>query len=154
MSGADSAPGWDQSDVTNIPLADSNGQFTTAQTYTRSFGNVWCNGPANVTIAASALKNAATVSDQSSFTNRFDLEVTGGALVYVGGNANSTIATAASGDGTASMNATTLGAFETGLGQYSAVNIKVLPSLGNNEPKRAVAGAYNGAVTFTATPVM
>lgn len=143
-SGATSGAG-NTTDAT-YTLADSTGQFKTAQTQNRSFGNVWCNGPATVTITASQLSTSATTTDTSSFTNKFDVEVTGGAMVYAGGG---TLATA--GNASASQHADLPGAFETGLGTFSSVDIKVLPALGSGGmPLRPVAGAYAGTVTFTA----
>lgn len=144
-SGATSGAG-DTTDAT-YTLADSTGQFKTAQSLNRSFGNVWCNGPATVSIEASQLSTTATTTDTSSFTNKFDVEVSGGAMVYVGGG---TLATA--GTATKSQSAALPGAFETGLGTYSSVDIKVLPALGSGGmPLRPVAGAYTGHVTITAT---
>jgi hypothetical protein len=149
-SGAASDPAGDQTPA-DINLSDSTGQFRTATTVTKSFGNVWCNAPASVTIAAHPLVNSAvTTYDTSSFTNRFDLSVSGGtrggAFVYTGGGT----ATSA-GTGTPKVGPT-IPAFETGLGKYSSVDITVLPSLGSgSQPLRAVAGTYAGSVTFTAT---
>ena len=128
-------------------LADGTGQFKTAQSQNRSFGNVWCNGPATVAITATQLSTPTTVADTSSFTNKFDVEVSGGAMVYVGGG---TLATA--GAATATKGLALPGAFETGLGTYSSVDIKVLPALGSGaQPLRPVAGTYAGTVTITAS---
>jgi hypothetical protein len=147
MSGSDTGAG-DQTDIT-VPLADANGQFKTAQTFNRSFGNVWCNAPATVTVSATPLTedSGAAVGDTDSFTNRFDLQVSGGAMnAYVGGQ---TVDTSVAGGDTKHFDMPT--AFETGTGQYSSVDIKVLPSLRSGEPRRAIAGTYTGAVTLTAT---
>lgn len=144
-SGATSGAG-NTTDAT-YTLADSTGQFKTAQTQNRSFGNVWCNGPATVAITATQLSTPAAVSDTSSFTNKFDVEVSGGAMVYVGGG---TLATGGLASKTQSL--ALPAAFETGLGTYSSVDIKVLPALGSGGmPLRPVAGAYTGHVTITAT---
>jgi hypothetical protein len=86
MSGASVGAG-DQSNIV-VPLADTNGQYKTAQTFNRSFGNVWCNAPAKVEVTATPLTedSGAAVGDTDSFTNRFDLQVSGGAMnAYVGG---------------------------------------------------------------------
>ncbi len=128
-------------------LTDATGQFKTAQSLNRSFGNVWCNGPATVAIEASQLSTTATTTDTSSFTNKFDVEVSGGAMIYVGGG---TLATA--GAATKTQQANLPGAFETGLGTFSSVDIKVLPALGSGGmPLRPVAGTYTGHVKITAT---
>lgn len=147
MSGSDIGTG-DQSDIT-VPLADANGQYKTAQTFNRSFGNVWCNAPAKVTVSATPLTEdtGAVVGDVDSFTNRFDLQVSGGAMnAYVGGQ---TVDTSVAGGASKFFNMPT--AFETGTGQYSSVNITVLPSLRSGEARRPIAGDYSGSVTLTAT---
>ena len=147
MSGATQGAG-DQSDI-SVTLADTNGQYKTAQTFNRSFGNVWCNAPATVEVTATPLTedSGAVVGDTDSFTNRFDLQVSGGAMVaYVGGQ---TVDTSVTGGESKSFDMTH--AFETGLGQYSAVDITVLPSLRSGEARRPIAGHYTGAVTLTAT---
>ena len=132
----------------DFDLDDTTGQYRTAQTVNRSFGNVWCNSPATVAISTTQLSTTPSGAyDTSSFTNKFDVEVSGGAMVYVGGG---TLATA--GAATASKSLHLPGAFETGLGTYSSVDIKVLPALGSGgQPLRAIAGAYTGTVTITAT---
>ena len=145
-SGATSGAG-NTTDATYNLTADGAGQFKTAQTQNRSFGNVWCNGPATVSVEASQLSTPTAVADTSSFTNMFDVEVSGGAMIYVGGG---TLAT--NGSATKTQSANLPAAFETGLGTYSSVDIKVLPALGSGaQPLRPVAGAYTGHVTITAT---
>ncbi len=75
LSGAAADPGWDQSDIT-VTLADANGQFAGAEYTNRSFGNVWCNAPAAVTLEVGALKSYGQRSTTpSSFTNAFDIQV-------------------------------------------------------------------------------
>ena len=146
LSGATQGAG-DQTDIT-VDLDDANGQFKTAASFNRSFGNVWCNGPASLTMTATPLTTNVAVLDQGSFTNRFDIEVSGGAMIYLGGGSLST-ATA----GTSTKTFANPAAFETGLGQYSSVDIKVLPTLtAANTAERAVAGTYSGSVVLTATP--
>lgn len=152
MSGASEAPGWDQSDIV-VTLADANGQFG-GQTFTnRSFGNVWCNGPANVTLEASALTSPTTAPyDTSSFSNRFDIEVTTDAGVYVGQGTNFVLSTAGTGTGVKTVTGSTPGAFETGLQRFGGANsIKVLPATASGENKRPIAGDYSGYLRFTAT---
>ena len=129
-------------------LADGTGQFKTAQSQNRSFGNVWCNGPATVAITATQLSTSPSGAfDTSSFADKFNVEVSGGAMIYVGGG---TLAT--NGSATKTQSLALPAAFETGLGQYSSVDIKVLPALGSGGmPLRPVAGAYTGQVTITAT---
>ena len=146
LSGAMTGTG-DQSDIVIDDLADEQGQFNAAKTFNRSFGNVWCNGPATVTIAATKLATTESTTDLGSFTNAFDLEVSGGAMIYAdGGTLNTAIA------GQSSKSNGINQAFETGLGAFSSVDIKVQPSLtGNGRAKRPVAGLYKGTVTITAT---
>ena len=151
MSGAEAAPGWDQSDI-QVTLADANGQFSGATYTNRSFGNVWCNAPATVTLAVSALQNATTVYDVDSFSNRFDIEVTTDAGVYVGQSQDYVLSSAGEASGTKSITGSTAGAFETGLQRFGgADSIKVLPSVRSGQNRRPVAGEYNGSITFTAT---
>jgi len=147
-SGADAAPGWDQDDIV-VDLADTNGQFS-GQTFTnRSFGNVWCNGPATVTLEVAALTSTNTTTDTSSFTNRFDIKVVTDAGVYVGGGQDYTMDTTGDADGVLTTTASVPGAFETGLQRFGgADSIEILPSSDN---KRAVAGDYSGYLRFTAT---
>lgn len=153
ISGAGSASGWDQSDIT-VDLDDANGQFSGAEFTNRSFGNVWCNAPATVTIEVSALQgNNPVGTDTGSFTNRFDIEVTTDAGVYAGGGEDEVISTVGALSGVASISGNSGQAFETGLQRFGgADSIKVLPSTrstGGN--RRAVAGTYAGYVKFTAT---
>ena len=148
MSGSDTGAG-DQSDIAVNLNKDGNGQYKTQTTFNRSFGNVWCNAPARVTVTATPLteNSGAVVADANSFTNYFDLTVSGGAMnAYVGGQ---TVDTSVTGGETKFFDMPT--AFETGTGQYSSVDITVLPSLHSGEPRRAIAGTYVGAVTLTAT---
>jgi hypothetical protein len=147
LSGASSAPGWDQSDIT-VNVVD--GRIPT-QTFTnRSFGNVWCNAPATVTLSVGALVGGSGTSDTSSFTNRYDIEVVTDAGVYVGQGEDYTLSTV----GTAGVKSVTGspnsgGAFETGLQRFGgADSIKVLADPQN---RRATAGDYNGYLRFTAT---
>lgn len=129
---------------TPVVLADANGQFSGAANISLGFGNIWCNAPSKVKVTASPLKTATAVGDDiGSFTNSFDLRVSGGAMIYAGG---ATLTTAGADATTGDVPVTH--AFETGTGQYSKVNIDVLPNAGN---RRAVAGTYAGSVTFTVT---
>jgi hypothetical protein len=151
MSGAAAAPGWDQSDIV-VPLADGNGQFAGYEVQNRSFGNVWCNAPATVTLAVSALTTPVTVYDTDSFSNRFDIEVKTDAGVYVGQTQDFILSSAGETSGTKSVTGNTAGAFETGLQRFGgADSIKVLPSVRSGQNRRPVAGTYNGTITFTAT---
>lgn len=126
-----------------VTLADGNGQFGGETGISLGFGNMWCNAPASVTVTASPLKAQAPVTaGDNSFTNSFDLSVSGGAMIYANGQSVTTAGADASVTGSVAH------AFETGTGQYSKVNIDVLPNAGN---RRAVAGTYAGSVTFTVT---
>jgi hypothetical protein len=144
-SGAAADPSYDQAPVT-VTLADSKGQFA-GQTFTnRGFGNLWCNGPATVTMTVSPMTTKVGVADTSSFVNSFDVQVVTDAGVYFGKGEGWTITT--KGSAVVESNTTT-GAFETGLRRYGGVNsLTVLADASN---RRAVAGAYQGYVRFTAT---
>lgn len=155
ISGASAAPGWDQSDITIPNLTDGNGQFNTALEFTnRSFGNVWCNKAANVTIEVGALRNSSPIgTDTSSFTNRFDIEVVTDAGVYAGGTVDQLITTVGQASGVATLSGNSGQAFETGLQRFGgADSIRILPAVrasgGNYRP---IAGTYQGYVRFTAT---
>lgn len=128
-----------------VDLANNAGQFIGETGISLGFGNMWCNAPASVTVTASPLKSSTPVGqDDGSFTNSFDLRVNaGGAMVYVGPGA-----TVTTNGADASVTGSVAHAFETGTGQWSKVNIDVLPNAGN---RRAVAGTYAGSVTFTVT---
>ena len=153
VSGATADPTFDQTDIT-VDLAGTNGQFS-GQTFTnRSWGNVWCNGPAQVTISVGALQNATPVGDTGSFTNRFDVRVVTDAGVYVGGGQNMVLTTLGQASGVASATGHVPGAFETGFQRFGgADSIEVLRAMrpDGEGPLRAVSGAYSGYVRFTAT---
>ena len=155
ISGAAAAPGWDQSDIAIANLADGNGQFNTALEYTdRSWGNVWCNKAATVTIEVGALRNTSPIgTDTTSFTNRFDIEVTTDAGVYAGGTVDHVLSTVGQASGTRTLTGNSGQAFETGLQRFGGADkIRILPAVraagGNYRP---IAGTYNGYVRFTAT---
>lgn len=147
LSGAAADAAWDQSDIT-VDLDDANGQFAGAEYTNRSFGNVWCNAPAAVTLEIGALKTDVAIFDGSSFTNAFDIQVNTNAGVYLGQGSNYVAQTTNGAD--FSLTGPTLpGAFETGLRSYGGANsIKVLK---NGLNKRPVAGTYAGYIRFTAT---
>jgi len=151
-SGAQVDANWNQANIT-VDLADTNGQFTGQNTFgNRSFGNVWCNAPATVTIEVGSLVNGVrgdAPDDATSFSNEFDLKVTTDAGVYTGAGAGLVLDTSAGSDGTAESHGNTSGAFETGLRQYSGFSVQVL----NPGNKRPIAGAYEGYVRFTATAI-
>jgi hypothetical protein len=154
ISGPGTAAGFTAGDITNIPLADGNGQFNTPVVFTnRSFGNLWCNAPATVAIEVSAMRNSTAIFDAGSFTNMFDIEVTTDAGVYVGAGENAVI-NSATGPGHVTIVSNTVpGAFETGTGRFGGADqIRVLPSArtagGNYRP---IAGDYSGYVKMTAT---
>lgn len=148
-SGASSAPGWAQGDITIANFADINGQVATQEIATNhSFGNLWCNTAAEVTMTVSALTDGKSApADIGSFTNSFDIEVNTDMGVYLGGAAGMTIRSQNGADG--SETGTTNGAFETGLQRFSGVNsIKVLADASGRRP---VAGTYSGSITVTAS---
>lgn len=155
-SGAAVNSSWNQDDIV-VNLADSNGQFSGATFNNRSFGNVWCNGPANVTIEVGSLVNGTrgvAPSDSGSFSNEFDLIVTTGAGVYTNAGAYTgltggtpLVLNTTGASGIATSTGGVAHAFETGLAQYSGFNVQVV-NPGNLRP---IAGAYQGHVRFTAS---
>lgn len=152
ISGAAVNAAFPQDDIT-VNLADAQGQFSGVTFTNRSFGNVWCNAPATVTIEVSALRNTTPVADLTSFTNRFNIEVITDAGVYVGAGQDAVITTVGSPSGIASLSGIVPQAFETGHGRFGgADSIRVLaavrPAGGNFRP---IAGTYAGYVKFTAT---
>lgn len=156
ISGPGTAAGFTAGDITNIPLADANGQLNAPVVYTnRSFGNLWCNAPAQVTIEVSALQNPTTVFDTGSFTNTFDVEITTDAGVYVGQTQDYVISTVGAAGHVKTVTGTNPFAFETGTGRFGGADqVRILPSArssgGNYRP---VAGAYNGYIRMTAAPL-
>lgn len=155
ISGNGTAAGYTpKGDINLGNFADGNGQFNSAITITnQSLGNLWCNGPANVTFEISALRNGTTVYDTGSFTNVFDIEVTSGAAVYAGGSATTPYSTAGQAGNVYSLSGSTPGAFETGTGTYGgAQSIRILPhARGSGGNYRPIAGAYTGYIRLTAT---
>jgi hypothetical protein len=138
-------------------IADGNGQFNTARVVTNvTFGNVWCNAPANVTIEVSPLTTSAPAADTSSFTNRLEVEVVTDAAVYTGNPQNTVISSVGGTTATpTALSGNSGGAFETGTGRFGGVDsITIKPasrgSAGGN--LRPVAGDYSAFVRFTATP--
>lgn len=152
ISGPGTAAGFTEGDISGIAIADGNGQFNTpVQFDNRSFGNLWCNAPATVTLEVTDFSTDVTVYDTGSFTNRFDVEVQTDAGVYIGQGQDYVLSTA--GNASASQSGSTAGAFETGTGRFGGADyIKILPaarSSGGNY--RPVAGNYTGYVRLTAT---
>jgi len=151
-SGASEAPGWAQGDIDLGEMAGADGKLDIdpANLSQRSFGNVWCNGPADVTIEVSALTNstAGAPEDSSSFANQFDMKITGSLGGNAFGNGGGGLTVSSSGGTTGVKDDIhTAGAFETGLQQYSGFNLEVL-NPGNLRP---VAGDYSGTIKLTAT---
>lgn len=161
ISGNGVAAGYTTGDIDLGELADTNGQFSTAISVPkRSFGNLWCNAPANVTLEVGSLildgeTRGSEPSDSGSFAQEFDLEVTTSAGVYVSaaytgesGANRLVLDTSTAANGIATAGPGNVGhAFETGTGQYGGFDLKVLP----NANKRPVAGDYSGYVKFTAS---
>jgi hypothetical protein len=155
ISGGGTAAGYTpQGDINLGNFADGNGQFNSAISITnQSLGNLWCNGPANVTFEVSALRNATTVLDTGSFTNVFDVEVTSGAATYAGGSATTAYSTAGQPGNVLTLNGSTPAAFETGTGTYGGAQlIRILPhARGAGGNYRPISGAYQGYIRLTAT---
>ena len=150
ISGAAVNPAWTQGDITLASMVDAEGQFNGASFANRSFGNMWCNGPATVSLTVLPLTTSGSAQDGGSFANTFDLRVTTNTSVYWNNNTPGGIvetngaAAAASG----SVNH----AFETGLGQYSGFTVEILPEIGSGgNNKRPVAGTYSAAITLSAS---
>ena len=147
-SGASSAPGWDQADIAVVVGADS--RIATQTFNNRSFGNVWCNGPATVTLAVGALVGGSATADTSSFTNRFDVTVVTDAGVYVGQGENYSLSTVGN---TAVVSTTGApnsgGAFETGLQRFGGADSITVHADSAN--RRATSGSYAGYLRFTAS---
>jgi hypothetical protein len=149
LSGAAAAPGWDQSDISVVVGADSR---IATQTFTnRSFGNVWCNGPATVTLAVGALRGGSATTDTSSFTNRFDISVVTDAGVYIGQGQDYNLTTIGDGSGDKAVSGApnSGGAFETGLQRFGGADSITVHADPSN--RRATAGSYSGYLRFTAT---
>jgi len=155
ISGGGTAGGYTpKGDIDLGNFADGNGQFNSAISITnQSLGNLWCNGPANVTFEVSALRNAATVYDTGSFTNVFDVEVTSGAATYAGGSATTAYSTAGQPGNVRTLTGSVPAAFETGTGTYGGAQlIRILPhARGAGGNYRPISGAYTGYIRLTAT---
>lgn len=148
-SGAGSSAGWEQGDIALGAMTGADGKLAiTTNLSQRSFGNVWCNAPANVTIDVSALTNAAAGPpvDSSSFTNKFDMKITGDLGGTAFGNSTGNLVVSSAVDN-GHKDITTNGPFETGLQRYSSFNLEIL-NPGNLRP---VAGDYSGTIKLTAT---
>lgn len=130
-------------------LVNNNGQLDVAPRNI-GFGNVWCNAPATLTLAASKLTTATSVTDTASFTNKLDLVVDnatgdgGSIFAYLGG--------AASARSEAPVSYALNQEFETGIGRFSRARLSVALPTGTVGNDRPVAGAYTGSVTLTVTP--
>ena len=125
-------------------LVDANGQLSVAE-QTITFGNTWCNGPASLSVTATALDSGQpTPADAGSFVSKLDMVVTGKLIdTYMGGGVAKT---------GAPKNAIINQAFETGTGQYAEGKLNVTLPAGTVGNDRPVAGTYSGTVTLTATP--
>lgn len=149
ISGASVNPLWAQGDVT-VDMVDAEGQFNGDFFDDRSVGNVWCNAASNVTFTVTPFATSNSSTDTGSFSNSFVVRVTTDMGVYFGAGVGAVVASTKTVNGTAS--GSTAGAFETGLGRFSGMDIEVLPEIGSGgNNKRPVAGAYTGSVTFTAS---
>lgn len=126
-------------------LVDGNGQLSVTPKNI-GFGNVWCNSAATVVLSATQLKTTATNTDPSSFTNALDLIVdgttglNGSIFAYLGGATQMRSGT--------DVSATTLGAFETGIGRFQSARVGVALPTGTAGNDRPIAGAYTGTITL------
>lgn len=149
-SGANEAPGWTQGDINLGAITGADGKLDVDTVTQRSFGNVWCNGPADVKVEVSSLSLVGATgdpADDSSFANRFDMRITGNLGGSAFNNGSGTLDLSSDGATNGVLELTTGEAFETGLQQYSSFNLDVL-NPGNLRP---VAGSYKGIVRLTAT---
>jgi hypothetical protein len=133
--------------VTYSSLIDANG-FLNAAEQEITFGNIWCNAPATLSLEASALSTPVTVLDTGSFVNTLDLHVSGKLIdtYFI------TVADGSSAKTGTPLNSSIPAAFETGTGQYSKAKLNVTLPAGTVGQDRPVAGAYTGSVTLTVTP--
>ncbi|MBI1405008.1 MAG: hypothetical protein GC145_02655 [Caulobacter sp.] len=134
----------DPSEVVLGEIVDSNGNLSVAA-QTITFGNIWCNGNATLTMTTSALDSGqGTPADSSSFVSKLDMVVTGKIIdTYMGGGESRT--------GTP-LTAPINQAFETGTGQYSQATLNVTLPAGTVGNDRPVAGSYTGNIVLTAAP--
>ena len=132
-------------------IVDGNGQLSVAP-QTIGFGNVWCNAPATISLAVSALQNTSTAPfDSSSFVNKLDMIVekpTSGGSIFSYFAPGTTSART----GTAPITNNIAGAFETGTLAYQGAVLKVALPTGTQGNDRPTAGDYAGTVTLTVTP--
>lgn len=147
ISGASADADWAQGDISGIDIVDANGQFEAYVSGQRSFGNMWCNTAATVSLTVSSFTNGNPApADSGSFANSFDVKVTTDTSVYFNANTpGGVVQSNGAADGTASGN--TNGAFETGLRRYSGMIVEILPQ----GSKRPEAGNYSASIVLTAT---
>lgn len=127
-------------------ITDGNGFLSVAEQEI-TFGNVWCNSGANLTLSATALSTSTAVVDTGSFTNKLDLVVSGKLIdTYFVGQSGAVARTGAS------LNGSIPAAFETGTGQYSKLKLNVALPTGTAGNDRPIAGAYTGTVTLKVSP--
>lgn len=143
------------------PLTNGNGTLNSNASVTIGFGNIWCNGPSNLTLSATKFHTGSANTDPGSFTADLDLIVEGNATGdgataanfvnwYMGGHA------ARSGtDATNSLG----GAFESGTGQGQRARVRLAlpanvtqPNANGTPGDRPLAGSYSGTITLVVTP--
>lgn len=141
--------GGHTADVEVGTIVDDNGFLDTTKAVTIGFGNVWCNGPAVLSLTPTALSNPVQVQDVNSFVNKVDMIVdgatgTGGSIMtYFGGR----VATTA-----APLDNISIGsAFETGVGRFSQARVTFALPAGTAGNDRPIAGTYTGSVTLKVT---
>lgn len=126
----------------------ATGLLDTNASATIGFGNVWCNGPSTLSLAATPFVTGTTVTDTSSFTNALDLVVDGGTnanrsiMVYLGARQVRT-------GSPATRDLTN--AFETGVNDFQSARVRLALPTGTVGNDRPVAGTYAGSVTLTVT---
>ena len=150
ISGYDVNNDWAQGDITGIDMDNGVGQFEGYTSGQRSFGNLWCNTAATVSLEVTPFSTSNSTTDTGSFANSFDVRVTTNTSVYWNNNIpGGVVETAGS---SVMVSGDTAGAFETGSGQYSGMIVEILPVAGSGgNPKRPVAGDYTGSITLTAS---
>lgn len=135
--------------VTMNNITDGNGFLNTNASVNIGFGNVWCNGPASLSLAPTSFANDTPVTDANSFVNKLDMIVDGGEtparsiLVYFGGG----VATTA-----APKTFSIPQEFETGTGDFQTARVRLALPSGTAGNDRPIAGAYSGSVILTVSP--
>lgn len=152
ISGSTPNSAWAQGNISAIPMTDTEGQFNGYTSGQRSFGNMWCNTGATVSLTVSSFRTGNSTTDTGSFANSFDVKVTSDTSVYWSSGHTDQGVVQSNGAANGSFTGNMPGAFETGTGRYSGLVVEILPVIGSGgNNKRPVAGDYTAAITLTAS---